>query len=169
MIDDNILISSESTHHRLLQEQVHGKLQLCWAYWKKAMQAWSSILKPVSSDCAILIAVSMLASGVNPTWSSELTMDLSNPWMLLRSMRFWVVESSLWWLFVFDFFDGWLETPFNLHFPVLLLLFTEWLECLECSHCHLMGKRKRDRWQRWWRVRRQQWRDRQWWWRDRWW
>lgn len=49
---------------------------------------WSSTLKPVSSDCAILIAVSRLDSVVNPTCRSESTMELIEPWKPFNSMRF---------------------------------------------------------------------------------
>jgi hypothetical protein len=46
---------------------------------RDASMAWSAALSPVSTDCAILIAVSMLASGVNPTCRRESTMVPSDP------------------------------------------------------------------------------------------
>jgi hypothetical protein len=36
-----ILILSESTYHKPLQEQAHKKQLLCWACQKKGMQAWT--------------------------------------------------------------------------------------------------------------------------------
>lgn len=46
---------------------------------RDASMDWSSMLRPESSDCAILIAVSMLDSGVNPTCRRESTIVPSDP------------------------------------------------------------------------------------------
>jgi hypothetical protein len=46
---------------------------------RDASMDWSSMLRPESSDCAILIAVSMLDSGVNPTCHRESTIVPSDP------------------------------------------------------------------------------------------
>ena len=57
-----------------------------------ASMDWSSTLRPDPSDCAILIAVSMLDSGVNPTCHKESTIVPSEPWTLFNNMRFEEVE-----------------------------------------------------------------------------